>query len=116
MSSIAIHPTFFRQPRRIPVQQVRLTRRGRLALTLFFLGAVLVLFTAFGPKVVATGEQGTPVETKTVVVGQGDTLWQIASKVAGPGETREMVYRIKELNALPSSTIHSGQELAVPLD
>ena len=112
MSSIAIHPTFYRQT----APQIRLTRRGRLVVTLLFLAVVLVLFTAFGSKVVATGEEGTPVETRTVVVGQGDTLWQIASKVAGPGETREMVYRIKELNALATVTIEAGQELAVPVD
>jgi LysM repeat protein len=111
MSSIAIHPTYYRRA----AASVRLTRRGRLVVTVFFLGVLLALFTAFGPRVVATGEQGAPPETSTVVVGDGDTLWGIAADVADSGETREMVRRIVELNALSSATIHPGQELAVPV-
>lgn len=112
MSSIAIHPTYHHRP----AASMRLTRRGRLAVTAFFLGALLALVTAFGPGVVATGERGAPLPTRTVVVGEGDTLWGIAATVAEPGETREMVNRIVDLNSLSSVTIHSGQELAVPAE
>ena len=109
MSTLAIHPTYAPAP-------LRLTRRGRIAVTLLFLGLALTLLTVFGQRVVATGEQGAPAETTTVVVGEGDTLWQIAAAVAEPGETREMVQRIVELNALSSATIFNGQELAVPVE
>jgi LysM repeat protein len=112
MSTLAIHPTHFRRP---ATPTVRLTRRGRVALTLFFLAVLLAVFTAFGPRVVATGDKGTPERTTTVVVGQGDTLWDIAGDVAEPGHTREMIRRIVELNSLSSTTIQSGQELAVPM-
>ena len=112
MSSIAIHPTYYQ---RSATPTLRLTRRGQVVVTLMFLGMLLALVTAFGPGVVATGERGAPVETRTVVVGDGDTLWGIASSVAEPGETRDMVNRIVELNSLDTVTIHSGQELAVPL-
>ena len=112
MSSIAIHPTYFNRP---ATPALRLTRRGRLVVTVFFLGALLALVTAFGPGVIATKEKGAPVPTQTVVVGEGDTLWGIAATVAEDGKTREMVNRIVDLNALSSVTIHSGQELAVPL-
>jgi len=114
MSTIAIHPTFNRRPTSAP--QLRLTRRGRLVVTLFFLGVLMALFTAFGSSVVATGERGAPMETQTVVVGDGDTLWDIAGQYADAGETRAMIRRIVELNSLASTTIHSGQELAIPVD
>jgi len=110
MSSIAIHPTYYRRP----TPSVRLTRRGRLVVTVLFLGALLALFTAFGSRVVATDEQGTLPTTRTVVVGSGDTLWGIAADIADAGGTREMVRQIVELNSLSSVTIHPGQELAVP--
>lgn len=110
MSTIALHPTHFRSP----APSVRLTRRGRVVVTLLFLGMLLAVLTAFGPRVVATAGHGAPVSTTTVVVGEGDTLWNIASGVAEPGHTREMIRRIVELNSLSSTTIHSGQELAVP--
>jgi LysM repeat protein len=95
---------------------VRLTRRGRLTLLLLFVGLAFALFTAFGGQSAATGEAGEPVETTTVVVGEGDTLWGIASEVAGPGEVREMIHYIQELNALPSASLMLGQELAVPVE
>jgi len=114
MSAIAIHPTYYSRPAQVRTA-VRLTKRGRLVVTMFFLGIVLALLTVFGPGSIATGEHGTPVPTKTVVVGEGDTLWDIASDVAAPGQTREMMRRIVELNSLSSSTIYNGQELAVPL-
>ncbi|HET7736917.1 MAG TPA: LysM peptidoglycan-binding domain-containing protein [Nocardioidaceae bacterium] len=113
MSTIAIHPTFNRPA---SATQLRLTRRGRLVVTIFFLGVLMALVTAFGPGVVATGERGAPVQSEKVVVGDGDTLWDIASVYAEEGETREMIRRIVEFNSLTSTTIHSGQELAVPVD
>lgn len=95
---------------------VRLTRRGRVTLLLLFVGLAFALFTAFGGQSAATGEAGEPVETTTVVVGEGDTLWGIASEIAEPGEVREMIHYIEELNALPSASLMRGQELAVPVE
>jgi LysM repeat protein len=94
---------------------VRLTRRGRIVLTVLFVAALLAVFTAFGPHSAATGEAGTPVPTRTVQVGEGDTLWEIASQVAAPGKTREMVHQIEELNALPGPSLAEGQTIAVPV-
>jgi len=42
-------------------------------------------------------------------------LWAIASAVAEPGQVREMIHQIKELNALPSAALAEGQEIAVPV-
>lgn len=95
---------------------VRLTRRGRLVLTLLFLGVVLAAFTVFGATSAATGEAGAPVPTRQVTIGEGDTLWGIASQVAEPGEVRDMVHRIEELNALSGAAVYVGQEIAVPVE
>jgi hypothetical protein len=95
---------------------VRLTRRGRLALTALFLCLVLGGLTVFGSHSTATDEPGAPVRTRTVVVGQGDTLWDIASNASGAGGVREMVYRIEKLNSLPGPALAEGQRLAVPVN
>ena len=52
----------------------------------------------------------------TMVVGDGDTLWDISSKaVAGTDASiREMEQTIKELNSLESSMLVSGQTLIIP--
>jgi hypothetical protein len=95
--------------------QVRLTRRGRVVVLAVLLGAVFIALTMLGGHSAATGEAGAPVETRTVVVGEGDTLWGIASEIAEPGEVREMIHHIQELNALPTAGLMRGQELAVPV-
>lgn len=94
---------------------LRLTRRGRIVLTLLLLGLVLVASTLLGGRSAATGQGGTPLHTRTVVVDKGDTLWAIASEVAAPGQIREVVHQIEKLNALPDATLVEGQKLAVPV-
>jgi LysM repeat protein len=119
MSTAAISPGFtrFRERPERPARaaSVRLTRRGQVVAVLLTLGVLLAVLTVFGSHSAATGEAGTPVPTRTVVVGQGDTLWEIASESAAPGQVREMVHQIQELNALPDSGLHVGQEIAVPV-
>ena len=73
------------------------------------------MLTGLGPHSAATGEAGTPVPTRTVEVGQGDTLWRIASEASAPGQVREMVHQIEELNALSGPGLAVGQEIAVPV-
>ena len=127
MSSMVVGPSFarprasVRRPARRPVRRpaaevpVRLTRRGRIVLTVLFLGVLLAALTVFGGHSAATGEAGVPMQTRTVVVGEGDTLWAIASDLAQPGQVREMVHQIEELNALSGPSLVEGQTIAVPV-
>lgn len=94
---------------------MRLTRRGQMLLLVAFLALLFAAFAVFGGQSAATGEPGDPVPTRMVEVGSGDTLWAIASTVAEPGQVREMIHQIKELNALPSAALAEGQEIAVPV-
>jgi hypothetical protein len=94
---------------------LRLTRRGRAVALLLLLGILLAVLTVFGSHSAATGDAGVPVQTRTIEVGAGDTLWGIASEVAKPGEVRDMVHQIEELNALSGSALSVGQEIAVPV-
>ena len=92
----------------------RLTRRGRAVVTLGFLALVLALMVPFGGWATATLTGGTPDPVQVVEVQPGQTLYDIAGQVAKPGHVREMVYRIEELNSLPSASITEGQKLAIP--
>jgi LysM repeat protein len=119
MSTLALNTALpHSRAARRPVQQpvhVRLTRRGRAFAVLVLLLMVMAVLTVFGQRSAATGEAGVPVQTRTVEVGAGDTLWRIAAEVAEPGEVREAVHQIKELNALPDTGLAVGQEIAVPV-
>ncbi|MEU4453155.1 LysM peptidoglycan-binding domain-containing protein [Nocardioides sp. NPDC023903] len=113
---VAEPPRPVREERR---STVRLTRRGRVVVFAF---ALVVLFgiALIGAKVAFAVENGadkSPASSAhTMVVGDGDTLWDISSKaVAGTDSSiREMEQRIKELNSLESSMLMSGQTLIVP--
>ena len=93
---------------------VELTRRGRLLLTTAAVTLTLAAFTVVGAQAAATSEAGISVATHSVMVGQGDTLWGIASAVASPGQVRETVLQIEQLNHLSGPELVPGQELAVP--
>lgn len=124
MSTIAVAHGFgstrtaVRRPARRPAavpDPMRLTRRGQMLLLVAFLALAFAVFTVFGGQSAATGQPGTPVPTRMVQVGDGDTLWAIASTIAEPGQVREMIHQIKQLNALPSAALVEGQEIAVPV-
>ncbi|HET9500491.1 MAG TPA: LysM peptidoglycan-binding domain-containing protein [Marmoricola sp.] len=124
MSTIALSPGFSgsRTAVRRPARSIathgtslRLTRRGRLVFLVALVVLVFAALTVFGGQSAATDEAGAPVQTRTVEVAEGDTLWEIASTVAEPGEVREMIHQIQELNALSSAGVVVGQEIAVPV-
>jgi len=87
-----------------------------MLLLVAFLALAFAAVTVFGGQSAATGEPGTPVPTQLVQVGDGDTLWAIAATVAEPGQVREMIHQIKQLNALPSAALVEGQEIAIPVN
>jgi hypothetical protein len=124
MSSLTITPALVRKtrttrrstrPTRRPKTAVRLTRRGRIVFVLAFLALAAALMTAFGGLATATRDAGTPEPVRIVEVGPGDTLYGIAGTVARPGEVREMVHHIQQLNSLSGSGLSVGQRLAVPV-
>ena len=113
MSTITLEQmTWTPAPRR---STVRLTRRGRLVVFLAALVAVLAVGIVLAQGSVATGEKGTPAPTRVVMVGAGDTLWDIAAGIAEDGDVRGMVHEIEELNALESGMVTAGQKLRVPV-
>jgi LysM domain len=92
----------------------RLTRRGRLALFALCVGAAAVVGIAV-PGTVVADEPGTVATTRTVVVLPGDTLWDIAQRVASADDPRTTIYEIRRLNGLSNADIRVGEELLVPV-
>lgn len=112
-----------------------LTRRGRRTLRLTLLAAAttvlaagLVLLWLAVASVVAPGavagdggqgvrsgaEVADVVRTTSVVVGPGDTLWQIARTHAPERDPRSVVDEIVALNSLSSAGVQVGASLLVP--
>jgi nucleoid-associated protein YgaU len=92
---------------------VRITRRGRLAVTLTILAMLgAVAFTA------ARSSPGDPAPGRppagSVVVQPGDTLWGVAVRADPRADPRVTIERIVELNGMPDATVRPGQRLRLP--
>lgn len=93
---------------------LRITRRGRLVVTLG-MTALLAAVGLVGASQAVAGQEASSVPVEQVTVVPGDTLWSIAAAVAEPGsDVRDVVAEIAELNALPTSQVFAGQHLVVP--
>ncbi|MEI6649780.1 MAG: LysM peptidoglycan-binding domain-containing protein [Actinomycetes bacterium] len=96
-----------------------LTRRGRRVVRGSAVLSLLVVigagFSAVGNatenKVVSTPATSDYVK---VIVAPGETLWSLASLVAGKSNVSVVVDEIVSANQLLSSDIHAGEKLWVP--
>ena len=87
----------------------------RIGLALLaFLVAAFVVMVAFGGWATASRDAGTPEPVRVVEVQEGDTLYDIAGRVSQPGQVREMVHHIQQLNSLSGGSLQVGQKLAIP--
>ncbi len=102
------------QRRTVPAR-VRLTRRGQV--TTVVIGAFLataILGLVHQSPTAATEQPTTLPTTATVVVHPGETLWQIAQRVAPAKDPRVTIHAIEELNGLSTASVQAGQTLQVP--
>lgn len=55
-----------------------------------------------------------PANTVVVEVGAGETIWDIAQRVAPRADQRAVVERIRQLNHIVGSAVSPGQQVQVP--
>ncbi|MDQ4092541.1 MAG: LysM peptidoglycan-binding domain-containing protein [Actinomycetota bacterium] len=55
-----------------------------------------------------------PAGTAMTRVGAGETVWDVARRVAPKSEQRAVVQRIRQLNGIGGSAVVPGQQLQVP--
>ncbi len=63
-----------------------------------------------------TRDPGLPAHTAVVRVGAGETVWDVAARVAPQSDQGAVVERIRQLNGLAGSGVNPGQELQVPAE
>jgi hypothetical protein len=93
---------------------VRLTRRARLLAAVLTLALGVAIGSWLGPLLAGGGDDLQLAGVQSVVVQPGDTLWSIASGVAGTADVREVVDRIQQLNDLRGTVLIPGQVLELP--
>jgi LysM domain len=131
MSTITVSATLPRRPRSAAVasrqqqlaQQLapqpaprpaRLTRRGRLAVTLALVAASTGVLGLAQPEAFALGRGDGPA-TQRITVRPGETLWAIADRVAPDADPRSTIAKLESMNHLESSAVPAGSVLLVPV-
>ncbi|MEY9210855.1 LysM peptidoglycan-binding domain-containing protein [Thermobifida halotolerans] len=113
-----------RAARPAPGGPPRLTRRGRVVL-FSLLGAAAVagvgLLSLIAVTLGASSADAStenffhlPEQPPTVVVDEGDTLWEIAERARPSEDPRKTVDEIVEINGLSGPVLEPGQELVLP--
>ena len=96
-------------------RSVRLTRRGRLLLIVLSLALGLALGALLDSWASGAGQGSLRLAgDNSVVVRPGDSLWSIATAVAGTDDVRTVVDEIQQLNHLRGTQVQPGQVLRLP--
>ncbi|WP_345538092.1 LysM peptidoglycan-binding domain-containing protein [Phytohabitans rumicis] len=91
--------------------RLRLTRRGRVVVLIFFLALAAGVTALAATASRAADPPGAPA---TTVVQRGDTLWSIVDRHRLRGDRVAVIEEIRRLNNLDGYTVRVGQELALP--
>jgi hypothetical protein len=92
-------------------RSVRLTRRGRIVVSLFLLGLMTGIAMLLAPAIQASTPPGP---TRTVVVEPGDTLWSISTSALPSEDPYQAVDQVRRLNHMHDDSIFVGQQLTLP--
>ncbi|AOY56221.1 MAG: hypothetical protein RI933_154 [Actinomycetota bacterium] len=98
-----------------PTQRaVVLNRSGRKFVRTAIVLAVLST-SLFGFVGQATaGSESSQAQFTYVTVSAGETLWQLAERVAPNTDPREWIAQVVSLNGLTDNQVHPGQQIAIP--
>lgn len=88
----------------------RLTRRGRLTITLVVTFAVLILATVLATSV----DAASPQIDHATTVSAGETLSEVAAAQLPGLRISDAVARIQLVNGLNTTQVHAGQILLIP--
>ncbi len=110
-----------RQEKRARLKHRRIKEVARNKMILFIMVALIVVIGSTGFKSLFASAHASVNESvqykyyKSIVIEDGDTLWNIATECSSSQmTTKECVQEIKELNQLSSEAIQEGQHLVVP--
>jgi predicted Zn-dependent protease len=89
---------------------LQVSRAGKLAAVAIVTLLVIAGLGWLGQR----SDPAIPQHTAVVRVGAGETIWDVAARVAPQSEQRAVVDRIRNLNHLTDSEVVPDQQLQVP--
>jgi hypothetical protein len=90
-----------------------LTTRGRRLVALLALVPLVAAMVLTGSH--QASATGTSPTSRQIVVHSGESLWDIAVRVAPNEDPRKTMWDIQKLNHMTTSRLDSGQALIVPV-
>lgn len=108
----APRPTGPARARRSRRQRARVTGRGRVLLVLMVSALLLAAFSL--GRVSTNAASDGPAKPAQVTVHAGETLWDVATRIAPKHDPREIVAQLQRLNHLSGPQLVAGQVLLVP--
>jgi hypothetical protein len=96
-------------------QSIVLTARGRVVIGLILTLMAIFVWVLFGSGTADAAGSSSGSATSVVVVQPGENLWSISQGIDPEGDPRDLVIRIREINALGSQHVFPGQSLIVPI-
>lgn len=93
----------------------RIKSRSRFIL---FVMLLLLVMTSMVNLAIGLGDVSSmTAETfEEVLIGSGDTLWQIASEYVGESQdVRELIHQICKINGISADSIYPGQMIRIPV-
>ena len=96
--------------------RLHLTKRGRtvfttLAAVPLVIGALVFALNGGGA---AASLSGSDASFQYVTVASGQSLWQVAARLAPQADPRDVIAQLVQLNQLKSADVFAGQQLAIP--
>lgn len=100
-----------------PKAHLRITRRGRLVLTSLVVGPLVAIGVIAGvnaTSAIATSSSSAVVEFDYLTINSGESLWQVAERIAPASDPRDVIADIVSLNQMSTSSVEPGQRIAIP--
>ena len=97
-----------------PKSHLKMTRRGRAVLLVIVAIPLVILALVIGARAssaTATHESG---HLTSITVGTGQSLWQVATKIAPQSDPRDVIADIMSVNQLDSAAVYPGEKLNIP--
>lgn len=81
----------------------------------FYIVLLLLSFIITTPVFASSIYESKEPAYDTVVVKEGDNLWNIVSEYSKNSDIRDYIYEVKKLNKMKDSNIYPGQTILIPL-
>ena len=76
--------------------------------------AVVAAISIFSGQAATAGSDAVKTDFTYVTIHSGESLWQLAGKIAPNEDPRDWITKVVNLNALTSAEVAPGQRIALP--